>query len=77
MQKRVEDRVLERLVEISGKENVMTAGPAIEDYRHDMADYEATPAVVVRPRSEQEVASIVGLAEGPDSPSCRGAQVAA
>ncbi len=64
MQKRVEDRVLERLVEISGKENVMTAGPAIEDYRHDMADYEATPAVVVRPRSELEVASIVGLARG-------------
>jgi len=62
MQKRVEDRVLQRLVDICGTENVMTAGPAIEDYTHDMADYEATPAVVVRPRSEQEVASIVGLA---------------
>jgi glycolate oxidase subunit GlcD len=62
MQRRVEDQVLQRLVEISGRENVLSAGPAIEDYSHDMADYEGMPAVVVKPRSEQEVAEIVGLA---------------
>ncbi|MGA2663518.1 MAG: FAD-binding oxidoreductase [Nitrososphaerales archaeon] len=62
MQKALEGRLLQRLVEISGEENVITAGAAMEDYGHDMADYEARPAVVVRPRTEEEVARIVGLA---------------
>ncbi len=62
MQKRADDQLLQRLVEISGKENVMTTSRAIEDYTRDMADYEAVPAAVVRPRSEQEVAAIVRLA---------------
>src|ERR1700722_7997484 len=62
MQKRVEDQLFQRLVEISGNENVITSASGIEDYSHDMADYEATPAVVVRPRSEQEVVEIIGLA---------------
>jgi glycolate oxidase len=62
MQKRVEDRVLQLLVEISGKENVITTDSGIEDYSHDMADYEAAPGVVVRPRSEKEVADIIRLA---------------
>ncbi|MDA4112446.1 MAG: FAD-binding oxidoreductase [Thaumarchaeota archaeon] len=62
MQKRVEEQLFQRLVEISGKENVITSASGIEDYTRDMADYEATPAVVVRPRSEQEVVEIIGLA---------------
>jgi glycolate oxidase subunit GlcD len=62
MQKRADDQLLQRLVEISGKGNVMTTSAAIEDYTRDMADYEAVPAVVVRPRSEQEVAAIIRLA---------------
>ena len=62
MQTGIDGHLLQRLVEISGKENVMSAAPSLEDYSHDMADYEGTPAVVVRPRSEQEVAGIVGLA---------------
>jgi glycolate oxidase subunit GlcD len=62
MQKRADDQLLQRLVEICGKENVITTGRAIEDYTRDMADYEAVPAVVVRPRSEQEVAAIIRLA---------------
>ena len=62
VQERVEDQLVRRLVEISGMENVMTTSAAIEDYTRDMADYEAVPAVVVRPRSEQEVAAIIRLA---------------
>jgi glycolate oxidase len=62
MQKRVEGRVLQLLVEISGKENVITTDSGIEDYSHDMADYEGAPGVVVRPRSEKEVADIIRLA---------------
>ncbi len=62
MQKRVEDHVLQLLVEISGKENVIATDQGIEDYGHDMGDYEAAPGVVVRPRSEKEVADIIRLA---------------
>ncbi|MDA4133949.1 MAG: FAD-binding protein [Thaumarchaeota archaeon] len=62
MQKRAGDRLVESLIEICGKENVISEGPDLEDYGHDMADYEGAPGVVVRPRSEGEVASIVTLA---------------
>jgi glycolate oxidase len=68
MQKRVEDQLFQRLVEISGSENVITSASGIEDYSHDMADYEATPAVVVRPRSEQEVTEIIRLANASGLP---------
>jgi glycolate dehydrogenase FAD-linked subunit len=68
MQKRVEDQLFQRLTEISGKENVITSTSGIEDYSHDMADYEATPAVVVRPRSEQEVVEIIRLANASGLP---------
>jgi glycolate oxidase len=68
MQKKVEDQLFQSLVEISGKENVMITSSAIEDYSHDMADYEAVPRVVVRPRSEQEVAEIIRLANGSGLP---------
>ena len=68
MQKKVEDQLFQRLVEISGNENVITSASGIEDYSHDMADYEATPAVVVRPRSEQEVTQIVRLANASGLP---------
>lgn len=53
---------LDRLREIAGQENVLTLPVAVEDYSHDMADYQARPAVVVRPQSEQEVSAIVRLA---------------
>jgi glycolate oxidase len=68
MQERVEDQLFQRLAEISGKENVITSAPDIEDYSHDMADYEATPAVVVRPRSEQEVVEVIRLANASGLP---------
>ena len=51
-----------RLAEIVGQDNVLTGTKAIEDYTHDMADYEAVPAVVVRPETEREVAEVVRLA---------------
>lgn len=53
---------LDRLVEIVGRENVLTQPKSIEDYVHDMADYEAVPAVVVRPGSEDQVMRVVQLA---------------
>lgn len=53
---------ISRLIEIVGKENVLTQAKAIEDYTHDMADYESVPAVVVRPGNEGQVAEVVGLA---------------
>jgi glycolate oxidase len=62
MQRRVDEQVLKRLIGISGAENVLTADSAIEDYRRDMADYEGAPAVVVKPKSEKEVAEVVKLA---------------
>jgi glycolate oxidase subunit GlcD len=63
MQEKAEDELVRRLVEMSGRENVIVAGPAMEVYGRDMADFEAKPAVVVRPGSEGEVAEIVKLAK--------------
>ncbi|TLZ75993.1 MAG: FAD-binding protein [Methanobacteriota archaeon] len=50
------------LSEIVGPQNVLTESRLIEDYRKDMADYEATPAVVVRPSTEAEVRLILRVA---------------
>lgn len=58
----VGEQHLKRLVEVVGEENVFTQPKAIEDYSHDMADFEATPAVVVRPAKEEQVAEVVRLA---------------
>ena len=40
----------------------------MEEYTHDMADHEATPMVVVRPRSEEEVRRVVQLAGTSSTP---------
>lgn len=53
---------LKRLIEISGEENVLDKPKAMEDYSHDMADYEALPGAVIRPASEKEICQIVTLA---------------
>jgi glycolate oxidase len=53
---------LRRLAKIVGESNVLTKPKDIEDYVHDMADYEAVPAVVVRPGKEAEVLDIVRFA---------------
>ncbi|MDA4122743.1 MAG: FAD-binding oxidoreductase [Thaumarchaeota archaeon] len=66
--KKADRRLLEKLVEISGSDNVIADGPAYEDYSHDMADYMAEPAVVVRPRSEEEVRRVVELARSMSIP---------
>ena len=50
------------LSEIVGPQNVLTEPRLIEDYRKDMADYEATPAVVIRPSTEAEVRLILRVA---------------
>lgn len=56
------------MTEVSGSENVIVAGLEMQDYTHDMADYEATPLVVVKPRSEGEVAKIVQIAKAGSIP---------
>jgi glycolate oxidase len=62
MQNMVDPHLVQQLAVISGEDNVLVEASAIADYTHDMADYEATPLVVVRPGSEEEVAEIVKLA---------------
>ena len=50
------------LEKIVGKAEVIQRGESFEEHRRDMADYEGTPAVVVRPESEEQVSAIVQLA---------------
>ena len=50
------------LEKIVGKAEVIQGGESFEEHRRDMADYEGTPAVVVRPESEEQVSAIVQLA---------------
>ena len=52
----------EALAAISGAKNVFTEASKLEEYSEDMAGFRATPAVVVRPSSEDEVRRIVALA---------------
>ena len=40
----------------------MSTSPSIDEYSHDMADYEGEPLVVVKPRSEEEVVQIIDIA---------------
>jgi glycolate oxidase len=61
-------KLIDRLKEVSGEENVFWEGAAAEDYLHDMADYEAVPTAIVRPRSEEEVVRIVQLAKASNLP---------
>ena len=50
------------LAAISGAKNVFAEASQLEEYSEDMAGFRATPAVVVRPASEDEVRKIVALA---------------
>ncbi|MDA4115297.1 MAG: FAD-binding oxidoreductase [Thaumarchaeota archaeon] len=52
----------EALAGISGADNVFSEPSRLEEYSEDMAGFRATPAVVVRPSSEDEVRRIVALA---------------
>lgn len=56
------DSIARKLARICGEENVIAGGPRGEEYSEDMAGYRATPAVVVRPGSEEEVSRVVALA---------------
>lgn len=62
MTERADPNLIAQLKAISGDENVFSERLAMEDYSHDMADFEAVPMVVVRPRTEEEVVRIVQLA---------------
>jgi len=50
------------LAGISGAQNVFTEASRLEEYSEDMAGFRASPAVAVRPGSEEEVRKIVALA---------------
>lgn len=54
--------LVEELVKTFGESNVVSSPSSLEDYRRDMADYEGSPAVVVKPRSEAEVVKLVQFA---------------
>lgn len=64
----VDAEVVRLLVEIAGPENVVSATSEMEDYAHDMADFEANPLVVVKPSSESEVVRVVDLARARSIP---------
>lgn len=50
------------LEDICGAENVLAEPSRLEEYSEDMAGFRATPAVVARPASEDEVRRVVSLA---------------
>jgi glycolate oxidase len=50
------------LAGISGAQNLVAEASRLEEYSEDMAGFRATPAIVVRPGSEDEVRRIVSLA---------------
>jgi glycolate oxidase len=52
----------EELSLIVGSGHVVTATTAFDEYRKDMADYEAAPVAVVRPGTEGEIARILKVA---------------
>ena len=56
------ERLARALARIAGPQNVLTESSRLEEYSEDMAGFRARPAVVARPLSESEVASIVRLA---------------
>jgi len=51
------------LASIVGSENVLDNGPKFDDYKKDMANFEAMPMVVVKPRSESEIPDIIRVAQ--------------
>jgi glycolate dehydrogenase FAD-linked subunit len=55
-------RLAGELAGISGAQNVFAEAPRLDEYSEDMAGFRATPAVVVRPGTEDEVKRIVSLA---------------
>ena len=57
------DSLTTELEKIVGGENVMSGDTDREPYSKDMAEFEGIPAVVVRPGSEEEVATIVAIAD--------------
>jgi glycolate oxidase len=65
---RIEERQVQQIIDIAGKENTFVQQSQIDDYTHDMADYSATPGLVVRPSSEREVAEIVRVANETGTP---------
>jgi glycolate oxidase len=50
------------LAAISGAQHVIADSSRLEEYSEDMAGFRATPAIVVRPGSEDEVKKLVALA---------------
>ena len=51
-----------QLKKIVGETDVIAEGTPLADHGRDMADHEGMPAVVVRPRTEEQVSGIVRLA---------------
>jgi glycolate oxidase len=62
------DRLWRGLAAISGAQNLVAEASRLEEYSEDMAGYRGTPAIVVRPGSEDEVRRIVALASRREVP---------
>ncbi len=64
MFKKVEERIIDQLINICGENDVLTNDEDLERYSHDESSrfYAHLPEVVVRPESTQEVSKILKLA---------------
>lgn len=71
MYNKVNQEILEELGSIVGHDNVLVEKEAMIDYSHDefsLSDISAFPDVVVKPRTAEEVAEILKIANGANIP---------
>ena len=64
----VEKRLVERLQQIVGKENVLTSKISLEIYAYDASPFSGNPGVVVFPTTTEMVVEIVKLAKANNIP---------
>ncbi len=66
---KVDEKVIEKLKQIVGEDNVITDKDALENYSHDETPiYRAMPEAAVKPSSTEEVAQIMKLANEANIP---------
>ena len=66
MYKKVTEKIIEKLEQIVGRENLILDPEKMADYSHDefwLADIASMPELVVKPRNTEEVSEILRLAE--------------
>jgi len=69
MYKKIDDSILKKLKEISGKENVSVSPEDKETYSHDeVAELKYEPEAIVKVRSAEEISQIMKLAQSENFP---------